>query len=80
MTGTDCRRRACVSTPPYDTDAHDRTKNGTEWSGYRVHYTETCEEQRPEIVVHVACTIAPVQDDLARTALVPAEHPLPHPN
>lgn len=48
-----------------------------------MHYTETCEEQRPEIVVHVATTIAPVQDgrlteqihdDLAQTALVPAEH------
>ncbi|MFE9883080.1 transposase, partial [Streptomyces sp. NPDC005784] len=68
---------------PYDTDAHYCTKNGTEWSGYRVHYTETCEEQRPEIVVHVATTIAPVQDgqltgqihdDLAQTALTPAEH------
>ncbi|MCX4431438.1 IS1182 family transposase [Streptomyces mirabilis] len=68
---------------PYDTDAHYCTKNGTEWSGYRVHYTETCEEQRPEIVVHVATTIAPVQDgqlteqihdDLAQTALAPAEH------
>ncbi|WP_329276511.1 IS1182 family transposase [Streptomyces sp. NBC_01451] len=68
---------------PYDTDAHYCTKNGTEWSGYRVHYTETCEEQRPEIVVHVATTIAPVQDgrlteqihdDLAQAALVPAEH------
>ncbi|MFD9286522.1 transposase [Streptomyces mirabilis] len=68
---------------PYDTDAHYCTKNGTEWSGYRVHYTETCEEQRPGIVVHVATTIAPVQDgqlteqihdDLAQTALAPAEH------
>ncbi|MFI6056177.1 transposase [Streptomyces violascens] len=68
---------------PYDTDAHYCTKNGTEWSGYRVHYTETCEEQRPEIVVHVATTIAPVQDgqlteqihdDLAQAALAPAEH------
>ncbi|WP_411089757.1 transposase [Streptomyces sp. 061-3] len=48
-----------------------------------MHYTETCEEQRPEIVVHVATTIAPVQDgqltgqihdDLAQTALTPAEH------
>lgn len=25
---------------PYHTDAHHCTKNGTEWSGYRVHYTE----------------------------------------
>lgn len=81
------RARAATGEPalrfPYDTDAHYCTKNGTEWSGYRVHYTETCEEQRPEIVVHVATTIAPVQDgqlteqihdDLAQAALVPAEH------
>lgn len=48
-----------------------------------MHYTENCEEQRPEIVVHVATTIASVQDgrlteqihdDLTQTALVPAEH------
>ncbi|WP_251059470.1 MULTISPECIES: transposase [unclassified Streptomyces] len=45
--------------------------------------TETCDTGRPEVVVHVATTIAPVQDgelteqihdDLADACLAPAEH------
>ncbi|MEU2874685.1 IS1182 family transposase [Streptomyces olivoreticuli] len=68
---------------PYDTDAHYCVKRGTGWSGYRVHLTETCDTGRPEVVVHVATTIAPVQDgeltgriheDLAAAALAPGEH------
>ncbi len=68
---------------PYDTDAHYCVKRGTGWSGYRVHLTETCDTGRPEVVVHVATTIAPVQDgeltgqihdDLTAAALAPGEH------
>ncbi|GGN47179.1 hypothetical protein GCM10011578_100600 [Streptomyces fuscichromogenes] len=32
---------------PYDTDAHYCVKRDTAWSGYRTHFTETCDEQRP---------------------------------
>lgn len=68
---------------PYDTDTHYCVKRDTAWSGYRTHFTETCTEGLPEVVVHVATTIAPVQDgemtdeihdDLARTGLPPGEH------
>ena len=68
---------------PYDTDAHYCVKRDTAWSGYRAHFTETCTLGLPEVVVHVATTIAPVQDgelterihdDLARQRLAPAEH------
>ncbi|MFJ9381783.1 transposase [Streptomyces sp. NPDC101455] len=68
---------------PYDTDAHYCVKRDTAWSGYRVHLTETSDAERPEVVVHVATTIAPVQDgelteqihdDLADARLAPAEH------
>ncbi|MFF4484686.1 IS1182 family transposase [Streptomyces sp. NPDC001520] len=68
---------------PYDTDAHYCVKRDTAWSGYRVHLTETCDSDRPDIVVHVATTTAPVQDgelterihdDLAEARLAPAEH------
>ncbi|WP_455357549.1 transposase [Streptomyces sp. SYSU K217416] len=68
---------------PYDTDAHYCVKRDTAWSGYRVHFTETCTPGLPEVLVHVATTIAPVQDgerteqihdDLADAGLVPAEH------
>ncbi len=47
---------------PYDTDAHYCVKRDTAWSGYRTHFTETCTSELPEVVVHVATTIAPVQD------------------
>jgi hypothetical protein len=43
---------------PYDTDAHWCIKRDTAWSGYRVHLTETCDEDLPHLVVHVATTIA----------------------
>lgn len=68
---------------PYDTDAHYCVKRDTAWSGYRTHFTETCTSDLPEVVVHVATTIAPVQDgeltaqihdDLAQVSLTPAEH------
>ncbi|KOU36257.1 transposase [Streptomyces sp. WM6378] len=68
---------------PYDTDAHYCVKRDTVWSGYRAHFTETCTAGLPEVVVHVATTIAPVQDgeltqkihdDLAEGGLAPAEH------
>ncbi|MCX5536551.1 IS1182 family transposase [Streptomyces sp. NBC_00006] len=68
---------------PYDTDAHYCVKRDTAWSGYRTHFTETCTSDLPEVVVHVATTIAPVQDseltaqihdDLAAIDLTPTEH------
>ena len=68
---------------PYDTDAHYCVKRDTGWSGYRTHFTETCTSELPEVVVHVATTIAPVQDgrltaqihdDLAAIDLTPDEH------
>lgn len=68
---------------PYDTDAHYCVKRDTAWSGYRTHFTETCDEERPELVVHVATTISTVQDStltdtihdgLAERQLLPAEH------
>ncbi|MET7841137.1 transposase [Streptomyces sp. NPDC005356] len=68
---------------PYDTDAHYCVKNGLEWSGYRATFTECCDHDRPENVVHAAATIAPVQNgtlleeihaDLAVLSLLPSEH------
>jgi hypothetical protein len=68
---------------PYDTDTHCCVKRDTVWSGYRTHFTETRTSELPEVVVHVATTIAPVQDgkltaqihdDLAAIDLTPAEH------
>jgi hypothetical protein len=53
------------------------------WRGYKAHCTETCEPDRPHLIVHVATTVAAANDvdtvaarhaDLARVDLLPAEH------
>ncbi len=53
------------------------------WRGYKAHFTETCEPDRPHLIVHVATTVATTADvdtvparhaDLARVALLPDEH------
>ncbi|QIZ02270.2 transposase [Streptomyces sp. S1D4-11] len=68
---------------PYDTEAYYGVKRDTAWSGYRVHLTESCDAERPELVVHVATTRSIVQDiemtaiihdDLAERGLLPREH------
>lgn len=68
---------------PYDPEAHDSTKRQTEWSGYKVHLTETCDENAAHLVTHVM-TCPAMQPDMASTAdihtcladkgLLPAEH------
>jgi transposase len=55
---------------PYDPDAHLARKRTTQWVGYKVHLTETCEDDTPNLITHVATTPAPVADG----ALTPAIH------
>ncbi len=68
---------------PYDEEAHYSKKRNTQWVGYKVHLTETCEVDLPLLITHVETTTAPVSDDamtatihaqLDRKALLPAEH------
>ena len=47
---------------PYDPEAHDAKKRTTTWVGYRVHLTESCDENRPHIITHVETTAAPTAD------------------
>ena len=68
---------------PYDPEAHYSTKRQMEWSGYKVHVTETCDEDAAHLVAHVL-TCPAMQPDMASTAdihqrladkgLLPAEH------
>jgi hypothetical protein len=45
------------------------------WRGYKVHFTETCEPDRPHLIVHVATTVAAARHaDLASADLLPDEH------
>ncbi|MGW1076059.1 transposase [Streptomyces sp. NPDC002537] len=65
---------------PYEVDARYGGKRGRGWSGYKGHFTETCEADRPHVIVHVATTPATTSDvetvtarhtDLAVAGLLP---------
>lgn len=47
---------------PLDTDAHLAKKGSTCWVGYKVHLTETCEDDQPNLITHVETTTAPASD------------------
>jgi transposase len=51
-----------VVSSPYDVDARLGRKRKTQWVGYKVYLTETCDEGRPHLITHVATTSAPVAD------------------
>jgi transposase len=47
---------------PYDTEAHYSIKRRTEWCGYKVHLTETCEDDLPLLITNVETTLSPTPD------------------
>jgi transposase len=68
---------------PYDLDARPGVKRGRNWRGYKAHFTETCEPDRPHLITHVATTDAATADldtvqgrhaDLAARDLLPEVH------
>lgn len=72
----------CIDSP-YDPEAHYAQKRTTSWVGYKVHLTETCDDDLPHLITHVETTPAPVADDatvprihegLARRDLLPEVH------
>jgi len=56
---------------PYDTDARYALKRTTSWTGYKLHVTETCDPERPNLITDVQTTVAAVADD-AVTATIQA--------
>ena len=67
---------------PYDPDVRYASKRERHWVGYKVHLTETCDDDLPHLVTQVETTIAPatdlealavIQADLGRVDLLPAE-------
>jgi len=65
---------------PYDPEAHYGVKRTTEWIGYKVHFTETCAVETPNLITNVDTTAAYVadaghvaigQDQLAERDLLP---------
>ncbi len=68
---------------PYDLDASAAKKRSTYWIGYKVHFTETCDEDRPHLITHVITAIGPIPDRdelpaihaaLQHQALLPQQH------
>ena len=47
---------------PYDEEARYAQKRSTSWVGYKVHLTETCDEDAPRLITHVETTVASAHD------------------
>jgi transposase len=68
---------------PYDVEARYRHKRDTQWTGYMVHVSETCDPATPHLLTHVHTTPAtvheaqctePIQQALIDKGLPPQEH------
>lgn len=68
---------------PYDIEARNRTKRDTNWTGYTLHLTETCDLDAPNLITNVETTPAtvfdgaitqPIHGRLAQKGLLPKEH------
>jgi len=68
---------------PYDPEARNCTKRTMNWTGYTVHLTETCDEDRPNLITNVETTPATAADvkmtaeihsALDKKGLLPEEH------
>ena len=55
-------RAATAIESPYDTEARHSTRHQLIWTGYKVHLTETCDEDLPRLVINVHTTVATTQD------------------
>jgi transposase len=71
--GTQLRWREADNIPPaaqfisspYDAEAHDARKHTTQWVGYKVPLTETCDDDLPHLITHLETTIGPASDGAA---------------
>ncbi len=68
---------------PYDAEARLSVKRNILWAGYKVHLTETCDDEQPHLITHVETTAATtydgavtetIQTALAAKGLLPEEH------
>lgn len=68
---------------PYDEEVRYSHKLSTEWCGYKVHLTETCQTDQPHLLTHVETTQSTQQDvtildklhtELQQKDLLPDDH------
>ncbi len=71
----------CIESP-YEPEARYATKRGMSWVGYKVHLTESCDEDLPNLITNVRTTVATatdvkqlctIQEGLEQSGLLPAE-------
>jgi transposase len=71
------------SDSPYDPEAHYGNKRSQTWTGYKVHITETCDDEEIHLITHVETTLAgvtdselsaPIHEALGQKTLLPSEH------
>jgi transposase len=74
---------AQLITSPYDVEARFATKREISWTGYKVHLSETCDDDTPHLITNVETTPATTNDvcmtetihtHLAERDLLPHEH------
>jgi transposase len=74
---------AALIASPYGVEARYCTERGIAWVGYKVHLTETCEDDQPRLITGVMttpattpdCVTGPrIQNDLATRDLLPSMH------
>lgn len=68
---------------PYDPEARFATKRGRGWVGYKIHLTETCEPDLPELITHVQISsscmqdiqlMTPIHQALSQKEMLPGQH------
>jgi transposase len=68
---------------PYESEARLGVKRKKEWTRYKAHFTEICDDDLPHVIIHVETTQATVQDveltehihqALEKKQLLPVEH------
>lgn len=80
---TDLPPSSLMICSPHEREARYSTKRQTNWIGYKVHLTETCDAESPNLITHVTTTLATAPDisvtdtihsDLDQSRLLPEEH------
>jgi transposase len=57
-----CPRRRYAPAPPNAPEARYANKRETEWTGYKVHVTDTCDDEPPNLLTEVTTTPATTSD------------------
>ncbi len=67
--GAHVAKRDLTLRSPYDHQAHYGHKRDFSWYGYKVHFSETCDEDFPHLITHVVTTDA-TQTDMEQTQAI----------